>query len=40
MGTFHLNFGIYFNFGKGISNEQIKQNFVDTNICVVFQLFL
>jgi hypothetical protein len=40
MGTFHLNFGIYFNFGKGISNERIKQNFIDINISVVFQFFL
>jgi hypothetical protein len=39
MGTFHLNFGIYFNFSKGNSNERIKQNFIDTNISVVFQFF-
>jgi hypothetical protein len=40
MGMFHLNFGKYFNFGDGNWNEQIKQNLIDMNICVVFQKLL
>jgi hypothetical protein len=40
MRMFHLDFGIFFNFDKGNRNEQIKQNLIDRNICVVMQNFL
>jgi len=35
MGVFHLNFGIFKNYGKGNWSEWIRQYLIDKNICGV-----